>query len=64
MAITKVAALMIRDAEPGVPIYENINKISLSYTISPNSNALTAGPKTVADGVTVTISDGSTWTII
>ena len=64
MAITKVAALMIRDAEPGVPIYENINKISLSYTISPNSNALTAGPITVADGVTVTISDGSTWTII
>ena len=64
MAITKIAATMINDGIPGIPIYENTNRISANYTISPNSNALTAGPVTVVDGVTVTISDGSTWTII
>jgi hypothetical protein len=34
------------------------------YTIPLNKNAMTAGPITVADGKTVTIQDGSTWTIV
>ena len=35
-----------------------------NYTIPLNKNAMTAGPVTVADGITVTIQDGSTWTIV
>lgn len=34
------------------------------YTIPLNKNAMTAGPITIADGKTVTIQDGSTWTIV
>ena len=34
------------------------------YTIQTNKNALTAGPVTVANGVIVTVPDGSTWTVV
>jgi hypothetical protein len=34
------------------------------YTIPLNKNATTAGPITIADGITVTIQDNSTWTIV
>jgi len=34
------------------------------YTIPLNKNAMTAGPISIADGKTVTIQDGSTWTIV
>jgi hypothetical protein len=35
-----------------------------NYTIPLNKNAMTAGPVTIANGVTVTVQDGSTWTIV
>jgi hypothetical protein len=35
-----------------------------SYTIPLNKNAMTAGPVTIANGVTVTVQDGSVWTIV
>jgi hypothetical protein len=35
-----------------------------NYTIPLNKNAITAGPITVAEGKTVTVQDGSTWTIV
>lgn len=35
-----------------------------NYTIPLNKNATTAGPITIADGITVTVQDGSTWTIV
>jgi hypothetical protein len=35
-----------------------------SYTIPLNKNAMTAGPVTVGDGVTITIQDGSSWSIV
>lgn len=44
--------------------YENSATINTSYTISTNKNAMSAGPITIANGVTVTIPDGSTWSII
>jgi len=34
------------------------------YTIPLNKNAITAGPITIADGKTVTVQDGSTWSIV
>lgn len=44
--------------------FENAQTVSTSYTISTNRNAMSAGPITVADGVTVTVPSGSTWTVV
>jgi hypothetical protein len=46
------------------PIYENLQTITANYVITTGSNAMSAGPITIADGVSVTISDGSFWTIV
>lgn len=46
------------------PIYENVNIIRSSYAITTGSNAMSAGPITLADGVIITIPDGSDWTIV
>jgi len=45
-------------------IYENSQTISNNYTITTNKNALSAGPITIANGVTLTIPSGSTYTIV
>ncbi len=45
-------------------LYENANTISANYTIGTNNNAMSAGPITVASGVTVTVPSGSNWIII
>jgi hypothetical protein len=45
-------------------IYENSNTINANYTIGTNNNAMSAGPITVATGVTVTVPTGSTWVIV
>jgi hypothetical protein len=44
--------------------YENDQTVSVTYTITTGKNAMTAGPVTIADGVSVTIPDGSVWTIV
>jgi len=43
---------------------ENDQVVTASYTITTGKNASSAGPITIADGVTVTIPDGSVWSII
>ena len=45
-------------------IYENSQTISSNYTISTNKNALSAGPITIANGVTLTVPCGSVYTIV
>ena len=45
-------------------IYENSQTISNNYTITTNKNALSAGPITIANGVTLTIPSGSTYVIV
>lgn len=42
----------------------NSTTVTTSYTIPTGKNAVTAGPITIADGATVTISDGSTWVVV
>lgn len=44
--------------------YENDTTITADYTITTGKNAMTAGPITIADGVSVTIPDGSVWSIV
>jgi hypothetical protein len=45
-------------------LYENSATISANYTIGSGNNAMSAGPITVASGVTVTVPTGSTWTVV
>lgn len=42
----------------------NPNVLSTSYTIPSGFNGMSAGPITIADGVVVTIPDGSAWSIV
>lgn len=44
--------------------FENDINITANYTITAGKNAMTAGPVTIADGITVTVPDGSVWTIV
>lgn len=44
--------------------YENAQVITSNYTLAAGRNAMTAGSITINDGVTITISDGSSWTIV
>jgi hypothetical protein len=44
--------------------FETDKTVTTSYTITTNKNAMTAGPISIANGVTVTIPDGTTWTVV
>ena len=44
--------------------YENDITVTTNYTITTGKNAMSAGPIKIADGITVTIPDGSTWSIV
>ena len=45
-------------------IVENANTVSASYTIQTNYNAMSAGPVTVNNGITLTVPNGSNWVIV
>lgn len=45
-------------------ILVNSATVSANYTIPTGSNAVSAGPVSVAGGVTVTVSAGSVWTVV
>lgn len=44
--------------------YLNGQTVTANYTIPTGQNAMSAGPISIANGVTVTISDGSVWTVV
>ncbi len=50
------------DASNG--IIENANTISANYSIKTNNNAMSAGPISIASGISVTVPSGSSWTIV
>jgi hypothetical protein len=69
MALTQVQAQMVGGTSttafnPGVAIYENSQTVSTNYTITANCSAMSAGPITIANGVTVTIPTGSAWVVV
>lgn len=45
-------------------LWENANSITADYTIGTNNNATSAGPISVATGVTVTVPTGSRWVVL
>ena len=52
------------EAQIVAPIALNGNTISANYTIPSGYNGVSAGPITIASGVTVTIPTGSAWSIV
>lgn len=44
-------------------LFVNSQTVSASYTIASGYNAISAGPVSVASGITVTISSGSNWVV-
>lgn len=44
-------------------MYENNQTITANYTITTNRNASSAGPITIASGITVTVPSNSRWVI-
>ena len=44
--------------------YENGQNVTTDYTLSTNKNAMSAGPITIDSGITVTVPDGSNWSIV
>jgi hypothetical protein len=44
--------------------FENSQVVTTNYTITDGKNAMTAGPVTINNGVTITIGDGEVWTIV
>jgi hypothetical protein len=43
---------------------ENGQTVTTNYTITTNKNAMSAGPITIASGITVTVPSGSTWVVV
>jgi hypothetical protein len=69
MPLTQVQAQMVGGTaasafNPSVPMYENTQTVSVTYTLTANCNAMSAGPITISSGVTVTIPVGSNWAIV
>ena len=44
--------------------YENGQTVTTSYSITSNKNAMSAGPISINNSVTVTVPSGSVWTIV
>jgi hypothetical protein len=44
--------------------YENGQNVTTDYTITGSKNSMSAGPITIDNGVTVTVGDGETWTVV
>ncbi len=44
--------------------FYNDVRVTANFSLASNTNAMTAGPITVADNVFITIPEGSTWTIV
>jgi hypothetical protein len=45
-------------------VYENDITVTANYTLTSGKNGVSAGPITIDSGATVTVPDGSTWTIV
>lgn len=44
--------------------FENGQTVTQNYTLSANTNAMSAGPITISANVTITVGSGQSWTII
>lgn len=49
---------------PGAVIYEQPTSLTASYCITTGTNAITKSPFNIANGVTLTVPNGSYWVVI
>lgn len=61
---TIVGATLQAPVLEGVGIFMNTSSIDSNLTIPDGYNGVSAGPITIADGVTVTVSPNSNWSIV
>jgi hypothetical protein len=47
-----------------VPFFLGNTTITANFTVPTGFNAMTPGPVTVANDITITVPDGSTWTVV
>ena len=62
--VTAVTTNSISSTVAGGAIYENSATISASHTIAAGTNGMSAGPVTINNGVTLTISSTSVYTVV
>lgn len=48
----------------GVPVYENTQTVTATYSITSGSSAMSVGPITLNAGVAVTLPAGSRWVVL
>lgn len=46
------------------PFVENPTEVLTDYSLPANTNAMSAGPITIANNVTVTVGANSEWTVV
>jgi hypothetical protein len=46
------------------PFFRNPPTIAANYTVTTAYNEMSIGPMTINNGITVTVSNGATWTIV
>ena len=62
-AAAAVSAGQAQAVSPDSPVRFNTRQITANLTIGSAYNAASAGPISIADGVTVTVQDHATWSI-
>ena len=61
--VTATATEINNSNKTAVGLFEHSATISSDYSISSGYNAISGGPVSIDNGVTVTIPSGSTWTV-
>jgi hypothetical protein len=69
--LTINATTGVLDASGGTPphgtypgIVENDITLTTNYTIATGRNGMSAGPVTIDNGITITVPNGSVWSIV
>jgi hypothetical protein len=63
-AITEVANSLSNTLAGNKVFFQNSSVVSSNYTIPAATNAGTFGDVAIANGITVTITNGSSWTLV
>jgi len=61
--VTRTTTEINNSNKSAIGLFEHSATISSNYSISSGYNAISGGPVSIDNGVTVTIPSGSTWTV-
>ncbi len=60
---TSAATWQTPSTNPDAPVRLNPRRITTALNIASGYNAESVGPITIAEGITVTVSDNATWSV-